>query len=92
MLHGIRERFGLAPDAEVTTEANPDSVTPEGLRGARRRPGSPGSPSACSRPCPHVLRTLERTHDPANVDRAVEAARAAGLQVSLDLIYGTPGE
>ena len=41
---------------------------------------------------PHVLRTLERTHDPANVERAVQAARAAGLQVSLDLIYGTPGE
>ena len=41
---------------------------------------------------PHVLATLERTHDPANVARAVAAARAAGLQVSVDLIYGTPGE
>jgi oxygen-independent coproporphyrinogen-3 oxidase len=41
---------------------------------------------------PHVLRTLDRTHDPANVSRAVEATRAVGLQVSLDLIYGTPGE
>jgi oxygen-independent coproporphyrinogen-3 oxidase len=91
MLAGIRDRFGLAPDAEVTTEANPDSVTPEGLEvlataGFTRV--SLGMQSAV----PHVLRTLERTHDPANVERAVAAARAAGLQVSLDLIYGTPGE
>jgi oxygen-independent coproporphyrinogen-3 oxidase len=41
---------------------------------------------------PHVLATLERTHDPANVARAVADARAAGLKVSVDLIYGTPGE
>ncbi|SDP12259.1 oxygen-independent coproporphyrinogen-3 oxidase [Pedococcus dokdonensis] len=91
MLHGIRERFGLVPGAEVTTEANPDSVTREGLdllaeAGFTRV--SLGMQSAV----PHVLRTLERTHDPANVERAVHAARAAGLQVSLDLIYGTPGE
>src|SRR6476646_1490605 len=91
VLHGIRERFGLAEGAEVTTEANPDSVTPEGLAqlaeaGFTRV--SLGMQSAV----PHVLRTLERTHDPANVERAVAAARGAGLQVSLDLIYGTPGE
>jgi oxygen-independent coproporphyrinogen-3 oxidase len=91
MLRGIRDRFGLARGAEVTTEANPDSVTPEGLAllaeaGFTRV--SLGMQSAV----PHVLRTLERTHDPANVERAVAAARAAGLQVSLDLIYGTPGE
>ena len=91
MLAGIRDRFGLAPDAEVTTEANPDSVTPEGLQvlaDAGFTRVSLGMQSAV----PHVLRTLERTHDPANVERAVAAARAAGLQVSLDLIYGTPGE
>ena len=41
---------------------------------------------------PHVLATLERTHDPERVPLVVEWARAAGLQVSLDLIYGTPGE
>ncbi|HEY5182412.1 MAG TPA: coproporphyrinogen-III oxidase family protein, partial [Dermatophilaceae bacterium] len=41
---------------------------------------------------PHVLATLERTHDPDNVAKAVKAARAAGLKVSVDLIYGTPGE
>ncbi|MEO7754313.1 MAG: radical SAM family heme chaperone HemW [Terracoccus sp.] len=88
---GIRERFGLTDDAEVTTEANPDSVTPESL--AELAAGgftrvSVGMQSAV----PHVLRTLERTHDPDNVARAVAGARAAGLQVSVDLIYGTPGE
>jgi len=91
VLHGIRERFGLAPGAEVTTEANPDSVTPEALatlaEGGFTRV-SLGMQSAV----PHVLRTLERTHDPANVARAVAAAKDAGLRVSVDLIYGTPGE
>lgn len=91
VLSGIRERFGLREDAEVTTEANPDSVTEESLReladGGFTRV-SVGMQSAV----PHVLHTLERTHDPANVARAVAAARAAGLQVSVDLIYGTPGE
>ena len=90
-LDGVREVFGLAPGAEVTTEANPDSVTPEGLQ--RLADGgftrvSVGMQSAV----PHVLRVLERTHRPENVSRAVEAARAAGLQTSVDLIYGTPGE
>ena len=57
------------------------------------RPASTGSPSGCSRRSPHVLATLDRTHDPARVPAVVEWARAAGFeQVSLDLIYGTPGE
>ncbi|HYN28838.1 MAG TPA: radical SAM family heme chaperone HemW [Dermatophilaceae bacterium] len=91
VLHGIRERFGLAPDAEVTTEANPDSVTPpalEALAAGGFTRVSVGMQSAV----PHVLRTLDRTHDPAGVARAVAAARAAGLATSVDLIYGTPGE
>jgi oxygen-independent coproporphyrinogen-3 oxidase len=91
VLAGVRDRFGLAPGAEVTTEANPDSVTPESLKvladGGFTRV-SIGMQSAV----PSVLATLERTHDPANVRRAVGAARAAGLTVSVDLIYGTPGE
>jgi len=91
MLHGIRGRFGLAPDAEVTTEANPDSVTNASL--AELADGgftrvSLGMQSSV----PHVLAVLDRTHNPDNVARAVRGARAAGLQVSLDLIYGTPGE
>jgi putative oxygen-independent coproporphyrinogen III oxidase len=91
VLDGIRTRFGLALGAEVTTEANPDSVTPASLQslaaGGFNRV-SIGMQSAV----PHVLATLERTHDPANVARAVEAAKAARLKVSVDLIYGTPGE
>jgi putative oxygen-independent coproporphyrinogen III oxidase len=88
---GIRERFGLAADAEVTTEANPDSVTAADLEvlaaGGFTRV-SVGMQSVV----PHVLATLERTHDPARVATAVAAAKAAGLATSLDLIYGTPGE
>ncbi|MFF5324153.1 radical SAM family heme chaperone HemW [Janibacter hoylei] len=90
-LDAVRERWGLDDDAEVTTEANPDSVTEESLRvladGGFSRV-SIGMQSAV----PQVLATLDRTHDPANVARALAAARAAGLAVSLDLIYGTPGE
>jgi len=91
VLDGIREQFGLDHDAEVTTEANPDTITPEvaeRLAAGGFTRVSLGMQSAV----PHVLATLERTHDPANVRSAVEAVRAAGLQVSLDLIYGTPGE
>ena len=91
VLDGIRTRFGLTEGAEVTTEANPDSVTAESLQtlaaGGFTRV-SLGMQSAV----PHVLATLERTHDPVNVLRAVEAAKSAGLKTSLDLIYGTPGE
>ena len=91
VLHGIRTRFGLAEGAEVSTEANPDSVTPASLQtlaaGGFTRV-SMGMQSAV----PAVLATLERTHDPVNVARAVEAAKSAGLAVSVDLIYGTPGE
>ena len=90
-LDAVRARWGLAPDAEVTTEANPDSVTADSLRtlaeGGFTRV-SLGMQSAV----PEVLSTLDRTHDPVNVARAVTAARSAGLAVSLDLIYGTPGE
>lgn len=91
MLDAVREAWGIAPDAEVTTEANPDSVTEVGLAelaAAGFTRVSFGMQSAV----PHVLRTLERTHDPARIPMVVEWARNAGLQVSLDLIYGTPGE
>ncbi len=91
MLAGVRDHLGLAPGSEVTTEANPDSVTRESLQelasGGFTRV-SFGMQSAV----PHVLATLERTHDPDRVPQVVAWAREAGLQVSLDLIYGTPGE
>src|SRR5689334_15817830 len=83
----IDAEFGLAPDAEVTTESNPDSVDAAAL--ATLRAGgvnrvSFGMQSSVS----HVLRVLDRTHDPARVPQVVDWARAAGFdQVSLDLIY-----
>jgi len=91
MLHSVVETWGLQDDAEVTTEANPDSVDREylfALRAAGFTRVSFGMQSAV----PHVLATLERTHDPDRIPLVVAWAREAGLQVSLDLIYGTPGE
>ena len=88
----IRDEFGLAPGAEVTTEANPDSVTAPSLD-ALRQGGLTRLSFGMQSAVPHVLETLDRTHDPIRVPAAVEWARAAGFaQISLDLIYGTPGE
>ncbi|WP_375000291.1 radical SAM family heme chaperone HemW [Aeromicrobium sp. CTD01-1L150] len=92
IVRAIDDELAVAPDAEVTSEANPDSVTPASL--ATMRAGgfnriSFGVQSAV----PHVLATLDRTHDPERVPQAVQWAREAGFeQVSVDLIYGTPGE
>ncbi|MFY9635447.1 MAG: radical SAM family heme chaperone HemW [Cellulosimicrobium cellulans] len=83
--------WGLEAGAEVTTEANPDSVTPESLallKNAGFTRVSFGMQSAV----PHVLKVLDRTHTPSRVPQVVQWAREAGLAVSLDLIYGTPGE
>ena len=91
MLDGVRTTFGIAPGAEVTVEANPDTVTDAvaaELAAAGVKRLSIGMQSAV----PHVLTALDRTHEPANVSTAVAAARRAGLDVSLDLIYGAPGE
>ncbi|QWC86780.1 radical SAM family heme chaperone HemW [Nocardioidaceae bacterium] len=92
VLGGVRDHLGLEADAEVTTEANPDSVTPASLA-ALRAGGFTRISFGMQSAEPHVLAVLDRTHDPANVPRAVAWARGAGFeQVSLDLIYGTPGE
>ncbi|WP_108717681.1 radical SAM family heme chaperone HemW [Miniimonas sp. S16] len=91
MLQAVRDTWGLAPDAEVTTEANPDSVTPDALR-ALARAGFTRISFGMQSAVPHVLATLDRTHDPERVPDAVRWAREAGLAVSVDLIYGTPGE
>ncbi|GGB91747.1 radical SAM family heme chaperone HemW [Cellulomonas carbonis] len=87
----LRDTWGLEPDAEVTTEANPDSVTPASLR-ALADGGFTRVSFGMQSAVPHVLATLERTHDPDRVPAVVGWARDAGLAVSLDLIYGTPGE
>ncbi|WP_081924946.1 radical SAM family heme chaperone HemW [Bifidobacterium actinocoloniiforme] len=91
MLHAARSLWGLQPDAEITTEANPDTVDERYLaqlaQGGFTRV-SFGMQSAV----PRVLRILERTHTPANVTAGVAAARRLGLECSVDLIYGAPGE
>lgn len=92
ILGHIEARFGLRPGVEVTTEANPESVDPwklERLREAGFNRLSLGMQSAV----PRVLEILNRAHSPGRPQQAVAEARAAGFeQVSLDLIYGTPGE
>jgi putative oxygen-independent coproporphyrinogen III oxidase len=92
VLDAIRDEFGLAEDVEVTTEANPDSVDDASLLSLREAGFtrvSFGMQSAVE----HVLAVLERTHTPGRAEQAVRQARDAGFeQVSLDLIYGTPGE
>ena len=92
VLDAVRDAFGLADGVEVTTEANPDSVdlaALEQLRAGGFTRVSFGMQSAV----PHVLAVLDRTHTPGRPAAAVAEARAAGFeQVSLDLIYGTPGE
>jgi oxygen-independent coproporphyrinogen-3 oxidase len=91
MLDGVRESWGIAVGAEVTTEANPDSVDQAylaELAAAGFTRVSFGMQSAV----PSVLATLDRTHTPERIPLVVRWAREVGLQVSLDLIYGTPGE
>jgi oxygen-independent coproporphyrinogen-3 oxidase len=91
ILRAAVDQWGIDDGAEVTTEANPDSVTPESLavlKDAGFTRVSFGMQSAV----PHVLKVLDRTHTPSRVPQVVQWAREAGLAVSLDLIYGTPGE
>jgi putative oxygen-independent coproporphyrinogen III oxidase len=92
VLDAIRDHFTLAADAEVTTEANPESTTPElfaNLCAAGFTRVSLGMQSAA----PHVLAVLDRVHSPGRAVDAAREARAAGFDhVNIDLIYGTPGE
>jgi oxygen-independent coproporphyrinogen-3 oxidase len=92
IIAAIDEELGLVPGAEVTTEANPESVTAEDLR-VLREGGINRISFGMQSAVPHVLRVLDRTHDPERVPQVVAWAREAGFdEVSLDLIYGTPGE
>jgi len=91
VLNMLREIGELEPGAEVTVEANPDTVDGayfEQLRRGGVTRVSIGMQSAVG----HVLKTLDRTHNPEAIPGVVAAAKAAGLQTSIDLIYGTPGE
>ena len=81
-----------ADGAEVTVEANPDTLDPARLR-ALRRAGATRISIGMQSAAPRVLATLERTHTPGAAVAAARQARDAGFEhVSLDLIYGTPGE
>jgi len=91
LINRLTERFGIAAGAEITVEANPDTLSAEYLErlaavGVTRV--SMGVQSFDR----EVLAVLDRSHDPAGVAPAVDWAKAAGLQISIDLIYGTPGE
>jgi putative oxygen-independent coproporphyrinogen III oxidase len=92
VLNTIRDTLGVAPDAEVTTESNPESTSPEffdKIRTAGYTRISLGMQSAA----PHVLAVLDRVHTPGRATEAAREARRAGFEhVNLDLIYGTPGE
>ena len=92
VLDGIRDCFALAPGAEITTEANPESTSPEffaGIRAAGYTRVSLGMQSAS----PAVLAVLDRTHSPGRAVAAAREAHGVGFEhVNVDLIYGTPGE
>ncbi|MEU4215383.1 radical SAM family heme chaperone HemW [Actinoplanes sp. NPDC026623] len=92
ILEGIDRTWGLADGAEVTTEANPESVDPRSLR-ALRAAGFTRISLGMQSAAPSVLAILDRKHTAGRAPQAAVEAREAGFEhVNLDLIYGTPGE
>ncbi|WP_179277451.1 radical SAM family heme chaperone HemW [Actinoplanes regularis] len=92
ILEGVDRTWGLAADAEVTTEANPESVSPSYLRELRSA-GFTRISLGMQSSAEHVLRVLDRKHTAGRAPQAAQEARDAGFEhVNLDLIYGTPGE
>ncbi len=92
ILRAIDAEFGLLPGAEITTEANPESVGPARLSELRAQ-GITRVSFGMQSAVPGVLATLDRVHQPGRPAQCAAWARAAGFEhVSLDLIYGTPGE
>ena len=92
ILAAIDQLWGLAADAEVTTEANPESVDTASLA-ALRAAGFTRISLGMQSSAQHVLAVLDRRHTPGRAVTAAEQAKAAGFEhVNLDLIYGTPGE
>ncbi len=91
ILSGLKETFGLGPDAEITVEANPETLSARSVKvladqGVTRL--SIGMQSSE----PAILSVLDRVHRPHFVPQAVQWARDAGMQTSVDLIFGAPGE
>ncbi len=91
VLEMLRQQHGLLPGAEITTEANPDTIS-EAYVSELAEAGFTRISLGMQSAVPSVLKTLDRTHDPSSVGIAVKAAQSVGLEVSIDLIYGTPGE
>lgn len=92
VLEALRERFEFEPDVEITTEANPDSVTPTSLQ-VLREGGFNRISFGMQSSAEPVLKVLDRTHRPGRALEAVREARATGFEnINLDLIFGTPGE
>lgn len=92
LLNGLHSLFDIAPNAEVTSEANPGTLTPEWLEAAtmggmnRLSMGMQAKQSS-------LLRTLGRIHDYAQVEHSVALARQAGItNLNLDLMFGLPGQ
>jgi oxygen-independent coproporphyrinogen-3 oxidase len=92
LLREVRERFPLPPDAEVTTEINPGTVSGEGLL-ALRKGGFTRISIGVQSFSPEVLRTLGRIHGAPEARAAFEGARNAGFEaIGIDLIFGIPGQ
>jgi oxygen-independent coproporphyrinogen-3 oxidase len=92
ILDSVTASFDTAPDLEVTVESNPDGLAPDQLA-AMAALGVTRVSFGMQSVRRSVLAVLDRTHDPERALEAVGEARAAGIRhVSLDLIYGTPGE
>jgi len=88
----IKKEFVLNSDAEVTMECNPDTVSKENLA-AFREVGVNRVSFGMQSAVPHVLATLDRTHNPENLLQVTTWAKEVGFsEISVDLIYGTPGE
>jgi putative oxygen-independent coproporphyrinogen III oxidase len=91
-LMAVLDAVPRAPDCEVTVECNPDTVTPD-LMAVYAHGGVNRISLGVQSMVDHVLRSLGRTHDPSNVQRAVEAIRGAGIPTfNVDVIYGAAGE
>ena len=92
LLAAVLRAVPTVPGAEVSVECNPDDVS-EALLQVLVDAGVNRVSIGVQSMVPHVLSSLGRSHDPANVVRAVQAARTVGLQTfNLDLIYGAAGE
>jgi putative oxygen-independent coproporphyrinogen III oxidase len=92
VLHAVRTELDVVGDVEVTVECNPETATPE-LFAALAEAGVTRISMGAQSFAPHVLAVLERQHTVGRPAEAVTQARAAGIpEISLDLIYGTPGE